>query len=43
MQQKKSMNTRNHDRATKDIKKEKIENIKLKKNYCYRIDNTNHF
>ena len=31
MQQRKSMNTRNHDSA-KDIKKEKIENSKLKKN-----------
>ena len=32
MQQRKSMNTRNHDRA-KDIKIEKIENIKLKKKH----------
>ena len=41
MQQRKSMNTRNHDRA-KDIKIEKIENIKLKKNICNRKENTNH-
>ena len=32
MQQRKSMNTRNHDRA-KDIKKEKIENNKLNKRH----------